>query len=320
MIENKKSPHLLFGGIWSKKGGWFGAKKRKGTKNQQYLQSQISQFDEQLGVYKESEFQPLDVDALKQKNIFADQENIFEDQENVFEELEVDTQAADYAREQFQQQQANIMQGMRGMAGASGIAGLAQALSGQATKQARETQATIGQQLQQNRRLKLTEQSRLQQQEKTEQARLNQMSLTEQSRLSGLDRQILMANMEGARQFELDKMSTLLGVSGQQIAGAQGAIANKQAMWGQIIGGVASGIGSAIGASDRKLKKDINIIGESPSGLNIYSFRYKDEPFGNGTYQGVMSDEIPQEAVIQHPDGYDMVDYNKIDVDFKKIN
>jgi len=324
MIENKKSPHLLLGGLWSKKGGWFGSKKwgkGKGTKNQQYLQSQISQFDEQLEAYKESEFQPLDADALKQENIFADQENIFEDQENVFEELEVDTQAADYAREQFQQQQANIMQGLRGTAGASGIAGLAQSLSGQATKQARETQATIGQQLQQNRRLKLTEQSRLQQQEKTEQSRLNQMSLAEQSRLSGLDRQVQIANMEGARQFEMDKMSTLIGVRGQMVGGAQGAIANKQGMWGQIIGGVASGIGSAIGGagSDRKLKKDINIIGESPSGLNIYSFRYKDESFGSGTYQGVMSDEIPQEAVIQHPDGYDMVDYNKIDVNFKQI-
>ena len=235
MIENKKSPHLLFGGIWSKKGGWFGAKKRKGTKNQQYLQSQISQFDEQLGVYKESEFQPLDVDALKQKNIFADQENIFEDQENVFEELEVDTQAADYAREQFQQQQANIMQGLRGTAGASGIAGLAQSLSGQATQQARETQATIGQQLQQNRRLKLTEQSRL-----------KQMELVEQSRINQADRQILIANMEGARQFELDKMSTLIGVSGQKIAGAQGSIASRQQMYGQIAGAVGNVAGAII--------------------------------------------------------------------------
>ena len=226
-------------------GSLFGKKKKK-NKNQQLLSQSTARFDELFETYKESEFQPLDVDALRQKNIFEGQENIFEDQENIFEELEVDTQAADYAREQFQQQQANIMQGLRGTAGASGIAGLAQSLSGQATKQARETQATIGQQLQQNRRLKLTEQSRLQQQEKTEQARLRQVTLSEQARLNEQDRQVQVANMEGARQFELDKLTTLLGVSGQQIAGAQQGIAGTQSMWGSIAGGLGTVAGSLI--------------------------------------------------------------------------
>lgn len=32
-----------------------------------------------------------------------------------------------------------------------------------------------------------------------------------------------------------------------------------------------------------------------------------------------MSDEIPQEAVIKHIDGYDRVDYSKLDVEFKNI-
>ena len=67
------------------------------------------------------------------------------------------------------------------------------------------------------------------------------------------------------------------------------------------------------------LKKDINLIGESPNGLNIYSFKYKDESFGSGTYQGVMSDEIPSYAVVTHKDGYDMVDYSMLDVEFKQI-
>ena len=33
-----------------------------------------------------------------------------------------------------------------------------------------------------------------------------------------------------------------------------------------------------------------------------------------------MSDEIPEYAVIKHPDGYDRVNYNVLDVDFKLIN
>jgi len=287
MAENKKSPfkwiQLAAIGI----GLWQANKqdrrlRREQKKEEARLAKYNEEFDQRLADYEKSEFQPLDSDALKQ--------------ENVFEDLEVDTEAADYAREQFQQQQANIMQGLRGVAGASGVAGLAQSLSMQAKDQAKQTQLTIGQQLQQNRRIQMQEQSRLNTQ----------------------DRQIQIANMEGARQFELDKMSTLIGVTGQRISGAQGAIANRQNMYGQIAGGIGSVVGAAIG-SDRKLKKDINIIGKSPNGLNIYSFKYKEESFGSGTYQGVMSDEIPQEAVIQHPDGYDMVDYNKIDVNFKQI-
>ena len=51
----------------------------------------------------------------------------------------------------------------------------------------------------------------------------------------------------------------------------------------------------------------------------MYNFEYIDSKHGEGIYQGVIADEIPSYAVVQHPDGYDMVDYSKIDVDFKKI-
>ena len=72
--------------------------------------------------------------------------------------------------------------------------------------------------------------------------------------------------------------------------------------------------------SDKRLKHDINPAGNSPSGLPIYTFKYNNpERFGHGIYQGVMSDEIPQDAVSKGSDGYDRVDYSKIDVEFKRI-
>ena len=72
--------------------------------------------------------------------------------------------------------------------------------------------------------------------------------------------------------------------------------------------------------SDRRLKNNIKLISKSESGLNIYSFNYKDDKtWGKKTYQGVMSDEIPTEAVIKHKDGFDRVDYSKLDVEFKSI-
>ena len=95
---------------------------------------------------------------------------------------------------------------------------------------------------------------------------------------------------------------------------------------GQMWGGAMSGLGGAIGGlgaagmltSDRRLKKNINLIGESPSGLNIYSFEYIDSKYGKGLFQGVMADEIPQEAVV-NIGGYDHVNYNMLDVEFKQI-
>ena len=71
--------------------------------------------------------------------------------------------------------------------------------------------------------------------------------------------------------------------------------------------------------SDRKLKKNIKKISKSPGGLNIYSFEFKDSKYGDGLFQGVMSDEVPRKVVTKK-NGYDMVDYSKIDVEFKKIN
>ena len=76
-----------------------------------------------------------------------------------------------------------------------------------------------------------------------------------------------------------------------------------------------------IDPSDRRLKTNIKLKGKSPSGINIYSFEFKEkDKFGYGTYQGVMSDEINKEAVHVGEDGYDRVNYSLIDVEFKKIS
>ena len=133
---------------------------------------------------------------------------------------------------------------------------------------------------------------------------------------------------------EMGRQSTLLGIAYGGMAGAnagvQAAYANQMAGFGmranmlssqvgasaQMVSGAFQGIGSAI--SDRRLKKNINKIGESPNGINIYSFEFKNPKHGEGLFQGVMSDEVPQE-VVGTRDGYDTVDYSKLDVEFKQI-
>ena len=84
-------------------------------------------------------------------NPYANLENPYA--ENVYEDMTVNTQAADYLRQQQQQSQANIMQNLRGVAGSSGIAGLAQSLSKIAAGQAQQASAQIAQQEQANKKL-----------------------------------------------------------------------------------------------------------------------------------------------------------------------
>ena len=78
-----------------------------------------------------------------------------------------------------------------------------------------------------------------------------------------------------------------------------------------------AGAGQAFAAmSDIRLKEDIKLIGKSPSGINIYNFKYKGD---DTTYQGVMAHQVPK-ASTPNEFGYLMVDYSKIDVEFKKVN
>ena len=60
--------------------------------------------------------------------------------------------------------------------------------------------------------------------------------------------------------------------------------------------------------SDRRLKRDIEKIGETPGGTNLYSFRYI---WGDDEQIGVMADEVPH-AVSGHVGGFAVVDYSRV--------
>ena len=142
------------------------------------------------------------------------------------------------------------------------------------------------------------------------------------------------AAQNAALQAQLGGMGANVSIGSQGMANqsmlASNLMSNQTALTGGFTSGMTNMVGSAAAAgafdapppattSDRRLKKNINKIGESSSGLNIYAFEYIDEKYGSGTFQGVMSDETPQEAVVVGVDGYDRVDYSKIDVDFKQL-
>ncbi len=213
-------------------------KKAKEKRQQGLLSDAQADFNERLKQYENLDFKPIDIDALKQ--------------ENLLEDLEIDASAVEASQRAFAQSQANILQSLRGVGGSTGAASLATALSGQAADQAEKMRLSIAEQINANRKL----------------------ALQEQSRLNNIQKELQLANMEGARQFEIDQLTTLMGVDAQKIAGIRGDIAAQQERRGQIFGAVGSIIGSGIGSGE----KDPFGLGNLPSLLKL--------PKDDGTLSG----------------------------------
>lgn len=247
---------------------------------------------------------------------------------NPFANLGVATSAAEIQMEQTDIALANTLDTLQATgASAGGATALAQA----AARSKKDVSANIEQQEAANEKAAAQGEAALQ----AKQIQLTQMELSEEARVQGGD-MFAFQQQENRDMATLDRMSGRESQARQDIASANMAKANSQAA---MIGGITSSVGGLMSSgafaeggalnppppppppppSDRRLKTDIIKIGESPSGLNIYSFKYIDKNLGEGTYSGVMSDEIPKEAVIKGSNGFDRVDYSQLDVEFKKI-
>tara|TARA_R100000655_G_scaffold25108_1_gene50972 strand:- start:4716 stop:5570 length:855 start_codon:yes stop_codon:yes gene_type:complete len=240
----------------------------------------------------------------KMTNPYAGVKNPYADMENVYEDQTVDLKAAEFAREQSQQNAANIMNDLKGAAGGSGVAGLAQVLANQGQKQAQQASASIGMQEQAN-----------QARARGEAGRLQQLSREGEQKRDMLER-------EGARmteQFDLDKQNKMLDFAMQRKAAADQAIDNAAAQQDQFVSGlVTGGLGLL---SDVRLKENINKTGVSKSGIPIYTFNYKGK---KEVWSGTMAQDLiaigRSDAVTITDSGYYAVYYDMLDVDMKLKN
>ena len=77
--------------------------------------------------------------------------------------------------------------------------------------------------------------------------------------------------------------------------------------------------------SDLRMKQEVAKLGQSPSGIPIYRFKYKEafDPDGSGaTYVGTMAQDLLETypvAVITGDDGFYRVNYDQIDVDMTRL-
>lgn len=234
-------------------------------------------------------------DAAKQAYLGMDFSNPYANMENTAEDLTVNQQAADLARQQFQQSQSNIL-GQMGQGGQFN-AGNIQALVGAGQQAAAATSADIGQQEQANQAARARQAAQLQQTERMGQAEMDKL--------------------------KRGQIETLFGMAterkGQADLGLEEAKGMRAAGWGNVIGGTVDlGAKAAMMASDVRLKENIDHTGYSESGIPIYTFNYKgDENKWSGTMAQDLINLGRSNAVEIMDNGYYGVYYDMIDVDMK---
>lgn len=102
------------------------------------------------------------------------------------------------------------------------------------------------------------------------------------------------------------------GVGGVDLAGMiqsnyQNEVSQHNAKMGGLFGLAGTGLQVAM-MSDRRLKTDIERVGQTDGGTPLYRYRYV---WGGPAQIGVMADEVP-EAAFETPSGFLAVDYSKV--------
>jgi len=230
---------------------------------------------------------------------------------NPFENLQVATEAAEMKAREQDISLATTLDTLRATgAGAGGATALAQA----ASRSKSNIAASIEKQEADNSRLRAQGEQQMQ-----------QLKMQEGARVQGAEAQgkaFMFGAQESRDNMKLNRLAGLQQNAQMQANQLQG---QASSMMGSALGSIGGMFGTLGGQlaykqhvnSDRRLKQDIEFLRLSPSGLKIYSFKYKNR---EGVYEGVMSDEIPSYAVVKNFKGiYDGVDYSKIDVNFKQI-
>lgn len=109
----------------------------------------------------------------------------------------------------------------------------------------------------------------------------------------------------------------ILGATTGQTATSSGTSTTKESggLLGQLLGPLAQLGSAAITASERRVKRDIEKIGEEPDGMGVYRFRYVWDDDDAPVNYGVMADEVARFrpwALGPVVDGIQTVDYGRL--------
>lgn len=214
--QNLSSPQAktaIAGGL----GGLIQGLVGRGARRDAQIKAQ-GEYDKMMSKYKK----------LDSSNLYENIENQYADMENTMEDLTINQQQAQFEAQQGTQQRANIMANLQGAAGGSGIAGLAQAMANQGQIATQRASASIGMQESRNQIAAAQQAAKIQQVERMGAAQADQMRL---------------AGEERARSLQYQKASTELGMSQQELAAANQAVAAGDAA---LYGGIGSIAGTIL--------------------------------------------------------------------------
>lgn len=127
------------------------------------------------------------------------------------------------------------------------------------------------------------------------------------------------AQFDEERNNILNALATLSGVASAGQGWAGGPTSTTGTSQQTSTPSIASIAGTLFKAfSDIRMKENIELVGQTAGGINIYDYDYKPEfknLAGHGRFRGVMADELEQiipSAVSIAPNGYKMVDYSQV--------
>lgn len=121
-----------------------------------------------------------------------------------------------------------------------------------------------------------------------------------------------MAGLEGAAGIQTGIFQGSKSAAASAQSAATQAAANDGG-FGGILGTVAGGLISKLPMlSDRRLKKNVTLVGTRPDGINVYTFEYL---WDTTRHCGYMADEVVHKYpnAVYNLGGYDMVDYSKVE-------
>lgn len=135
-------------------------------------------------------------------------------------------------------------------------------------------------------------------------------------KLSGSVKDVVKTNrQQGFATKAVTAMQTNLEYQNYVMQAKQAKAAAKAAK----IGGIMGLAGGVLGMfSDDRLKEDVKFIGRRGDGLGVYQFKFNDD---ETVYEGVMASEVVllYPDAISEVDGYKVVNYDLLDIEFRKV-
>tara|TARA_Y100001973_G_scaffold106582_1_gene185495 strand:+ start:7679 stop:8929 length:1251 start_codon:yes stop_codon:yes gene_type:complete len=125
----------------------------------------------------------------------------------------------------------------------------------------------------------------------------------------------ILANLATGQGSQLAGLQSQIGASNAAGTTGQASAIGNLLSTGLGAAGNAGGFASLLGFSDRRLKKEIEKVGELPNGLSWYKWKWNGLLGLTGAAYGVIADEVKAampSAVIRQDNGFDAVNYGEV--------